>query len=260
MEKFSADETLPISVNSLRDEARDKLRRWIMTGQVQPGDRIIETDIARQFGTSQGPIREALARLEEEGLVARIPYKGTYATEIVPQEIYHTFRLRAQIECNGLEITMGHLSGQQMQELADIVDQMERAADEHGDDYFHQAQLDMAFHGHLIDWAGVQVYKRAWHSLEFSIQRFLNLVHPSFFANNRRMVIRQHVELLEIFQSGNVSHAQAAMRSHIMLIWDIMGSELLGTDRLDPKRVRSLGAGESAAHDAPPPDMAPVQN
>lgn len=215
-----------------------------MTGQIQPGERIIETDIARQFGTSQGPIREALARLEEDGLVRRIPYKGTYATEIIPQEIYHTFRLRSQIECNGLELTMGRMTDQQRHDLADIVGQMQGAAKEHQDGYFHQAQLDMAFHGHLIDWTGVRVYQRAWHSLEFSIQRFLNLVHPSFFANNRGMVIQQHVELLSIFQSGNVGRAQTAMREHIMLIWDKMGPELLRTERIDPKRVPSLDTAE----------------
>ncbi len=258
MKTVSVDEHLPISVKSLRNEARDKLRRWIMAGQIQPGERIIETDIARQFGTSQGPIREALARLEEDGLVRRLPYKGTYATEIIPQEIYHTFRLRAQIECNGLELTMGRMTDQQRYDLADIVDQMRQAATEHKDDYFHQAQLDMAFHGHLIDWTGVRVYQRAWHSLESSIQRFLNIVHPSFFANNRGMVIQQHVELLSIFQSGNVDRAKTAMREHIMLIWDKMGPELLGTDRIDPKRVRSLDVADPDGDEASS-DEAPVR-
>lgn len=238
-------ELLPISVKSLTDEARLKLRHWILTGRIQPGERIVETEIARLFGTSQGPIREALRGLEEDGLVCSIKNKGSYATEIIPREIYHTSHLRTQIECNGLEVTIPKMTDQQMDSLLAIVERMKSAID-HPDGYYRQAELDMEFHGQLLGWAQVEVYQRVWNTLALSIQRFLNIIHPSFFSNNRRRVSHQHAELVWIFRERDVAAAQAAMREHIMLIWDTLGPELLQHDRLDPKDVRSVS-----------PDVAP---
>lgn len=234
-------EHLPISVNSLKDEARLKLRRWILTGRIQPGERIVETEVARMFGTSQGPVREALRGLEEDGLVCSIKNKGAYATEIIPREIYHTFRLRTQIECYGLEVTIPHIADVQLDSLMGIVEQMKTAIDD-PEGYNRQVELDMEFHGRLLSWAGVEVYQRVWNTLELSTQRFLNIVHPSFFSRNRRRVIHQHVELVRIFQERDAARAQAAMREHIMLIWDTLGNELLQHDRLDLKDVRDVGS------------------
>lgn len=245
MRPINDHERLPITANSLRNEALDKLRRWILTGRIQPGERIVETEVARLFGTSQAPVREALGRLEEDGLVCRVPYRGTRATEIIPKEIYHTFRLRAQIECNGLEVTVPAMTEEQTAQLAAIVDRMQDAMIRFKEDYFYQAQLDMEFHALLLEWAEVDVYRRAWHSLKFPIQRFLNLVHPSFFAHDRRAVIGQHWDLVSIFQTHDFVRAQEAMREHIMLIWDQLGPELLVYDRLDPKMVRSVDLNQN---------------
>lgn len=145
-------------MRSLGHEAYDRLRRSLMTGQIAPGARIIETEMARQFGTSQAPIREALARLREDGLVRRLPYKGTYATEIIPRELYHTCRVRAEIESNGLELTVGRLTQTQIAELQALVSRMDALAADTPQEYFQQVQMDMAFHRRLVEWTDIAVY------------------------------------------------------------------------------------------------------
>lgn len=245
MKTVNTSDSLPITTNSLRIEAYAKLRRLILTGTIQPGDRIVETEMARMFGTSQAPIREALAKLEEDGLVCRQPYRGTYATEIVPKELYHTFRLRTQIECNGLELTAGRLTHDQIDELAEVVQEMEGAVGDSPIRYFREAELDMKFHALLLNWAGIDVYDRAWRSLESQVQRFLNLVHPTFFAKRRDHVVTQHRELIQVLQQPDVEIVQSRMRHHIMMIWDTLGSELLNYDRLDPAQVPSVDFPEN---------------
>lgn len=237
------DDGLPISMRSLGHEAYDRLRRSLMTGQIAPGARIIETEMARQFGTSQAPIREALARLREDGLVRRLPYKGTYATEIIPRELYHTCRVRAEIESNGLELTVGRLTQTQIAELQALVSRMDALAADTPQEYFQQVQMDMAFHRRLVEWTDIAVYQRIWHSLELAIERFLNLVHPSLFAHDRSLVVQQHRDLLKIVQQGDVLRAQAAFRQHIMLIWNKLDDSVVAADRFDLSRVPTLESG-----------------
>ena len=85
-------------VKSLTEQVYDHLRVDIVTGRLQADDRLVELEIAASMGTSQAPIREALQRLEREGLVTRRGRSGTYVTGWVLDEIYEIFAIRAMIE------------------------------------------------------------------------------------------------------------------------------------------------------------------
>ncbi|MCY0899366.1 MAG: GntR family transcriptional regulator [Firmicutes bacterium] len=233
---------------ALKDDAREYLRRWIVTGRIAPGQRIVETEVARKLGVSQGTVREALRGLEEEGLVRLIPFRGALATELVPLEIYHTFRLRTQIECDSLELTLPNFSEERIQLLEQIIQHMWEATDQTA--YEIQSRWDVAFHHQLVMWTGVSVYDRVWRALESHVQRFITLVHPTFFSNNRVFVIQQHEELLKIFRSQSVAAAKAAMQEHIMLIWRINGDELLKKPVLDLSELTTYAAAIGRASPA----------
>ncbi|QHE63316.1 GntR family transcriptional regulator [Rossellomorea vietnamensis] len=96
----------PTKVNtlaSLKDEVKKKLTKDIITLKLKPGDRIVETEVAKKLGISQVPVREALRGLEEEGLIKTIKYRGAFVTDINPVEMYHMFSLRAKIETDAIE-------------------------------------------------------------------------------------------------------------------------------------------------------------
>ena len=85
-------------VRSLADQVYERLRADIITGRLEPDARIVELEVAQTMGTSQGPVREALQRLEREGLVRRQAHSATFVTRVSNDEIYELFCIRAVIE------------------------------------------------------------------------------------------------------------------------------------------------------------------
>ncbi|MHB1628928.1 MAG: GntR family transcriptional regulator [Bacilli bacterium] len=217
-------ETLPI-VDSLRHRIRISLRESIISGKLKPGQRIVETEIARTMGISQVPVREALRGLEEEGLVRSVTYKGAYVSPIVPEEMYHTFLLRTQVEKNALAIIVPNLSDENYSVLDNIVKQMHCIPPDC--EYAQQTQFDIGFHSQLIAWSNVEVYMRTWQMLYAHVQRFITLIHPSYFSDHRNAVIQQHEQLLAILRTKNVQLAQDHMHNHIMMIWNERGLDWL---------------------------------
>jgi DNA-binding GntR family transcriptional regulator len=236
-----ARDELPISMNSLKDEVKLRLRKWIVNGRLKPGQRIIETEIAKQFGTSQVPVREALRGLEEEGLVRTVQYKGAYVTDLILDEIYHAFLLRAQIEGNVLKLIIPTMTEKHYIQLEKIVEQMRRVEGDTA--YVLQSQLDVQFHRQLIQWAEIDIYLRIWGALDGHVQRFITLTHPSYFSDNRQGVLKQHEDLITVFKQRDVKMAQAAMTKHIMLIWNHDGLELLKKLELNSTDESDLSGG-----------------
>src|SRR3954453_647287 len=82
----------------LREDIRDRLMEEILNGRLAPGDRIVETRVARQFGVSQAPVREALRDLELFGFVVSSPFRGAIVREIPVEELVQIYPIRAMLE------------------------------------------------------------------------------------------------------------------------------------------------------------------
>src|ERR687884_101601 len=76
----------------------DQLKRVIIAGELRPGDRVLETDLAEQLGVSRGPVREAFRQLEQEGLLVSYPHRGTFVATVPDEEIDEVYALRAHLE------------------------------------------------------------------------------------------------------------------------------------------------------------------
>jgi DNA-binding GntR family transcriptional regulator len=210
-----------LEVSSLKDEVKDQIRDAILTGVLQPGARIVETQIARMFGISQVPVREALRGLEEEGLVRTVKYKGAYVSELVLDEIYHSFLLRSQVESGALDVVVPKLESVHFDELNNIVEQMRAVKND--DSYVVHSGLDVLFHSRIIEWAGVDIYMRIWNLLNGHVRRFITLMHPTYFSDNHVTVVKQHEELVTILQTKDVMRAKKAFIEHIMHLWNVQG-------------------------------------
>src|SRR5699024_3413499 len=94
-------ETIEIDANQgarLSDQVHDALVDGITTGVLEPGQRLVETDLARKFGVSQAPVREALRRLESAGMVLHLKRRGSFVAEIGKQEARHAYEVRSALE------------------------------------------------------------------------------------------------------------------------------------------------------------------
>src|SRR5512134_3352525 len=118
-----------ISRNVLSAQVKERLLEAILDGRYPPGARIVETRVARELGTSQAPVREALRDLEGLGVVETTAFRGARVRRPSAAELLEAFAVRAELESLGARLAVGRLSDEDLEELAGYVDQMQRAAE-----------------------------------------------------------------------------------------------------------------------------------
>jgi DNA-binding GntR family transcriptional regulator len=200
-----------LSLVPLKDKVKEVLRDDIILNNLKPGDRIVETEVAKKLGISQVPVREALRGLEEEGLIKTVKYKGAFVTEIDKVEMYHIFSLRAEIETNTLELVIPKLTNKDVGELYDIVERMKNG----NLDYLTQSKLDMEFHRTIIQWSKIEAYNRIWAMLNSHIRRYITALNPEVKIMPDE-VYKYHLDLIKVLEKRDIENAKATFREHIM--------------------------------------------
>lgn len=201
---------------SLTDQVYHHIRADIIHGRLAPGVRLVEMEIAQQMGTSQGPVREALQRLEHEGLVERHARSATYVTQMSLAAMFDIFSIRSMVEGCAVRQTAQQMTPAHCETLRSLVEQM-RAAARRGDIATLVAQ-DMEFHRCICTWSGNPTLLRVWAPLISQTERFVAQTHPRYFADLVE-VADAHLPTLDALCRGEVEEAVAALRDHIMLVW-----------------------------------------
>jgi DNA-binding GntR family transcriptional regulator len=201
---------------SLTDQVYHHIRAEIIHGQLAPGVRLVEMEIAQRMGTSQGPVREALQRLEYEGLVERHARSATYVTQISLAAMYDIFSIRSMVEGCAVRQTAQQMTPPHYETLRSLVEQM-RGAARRGDIVTLVAQ-DMEFHRCICTWCGNPTLLRVWAPLISQTERFVAQTHPRYFADLVE-IADAHLPTLTALYHGDVEGAVAALREHIMLVW-----------------------------------------
>jgi DNA-binding GntR family transcriptional regulator len=205
-----------ITDRSRVDQVWKQLRSAILHGQLLAGDRLVELDIAARLGTSQGPVREALQRLEHEGLVIRVAHTGTFVSPLSYDDMREVFDVRAAIEAAAIRRTAVRITAAQCAELAALLEAM-RASGAAGD-MASLADHDMAFHERICTWSGHATLLRAWRLLFVQVQRFIIQTHPHYFPNLVD-VANQHVALLDALAAHDQDLAAQRICEHSRIIW-----------------------------------------
>jgi DNA-binding GntR family transcriptional regulator len=128
----------------LSEEAYDALRAAILGGRLQPGARIVEADIARQMATSRSPVREAVRKLEHEGLVEYVPRRGTIVVGLSRDDVADADQLRAHLEAFGARLAATRASEDQLTRLLELIERMRECAASH--DLEGLVVADVEFH------------------------------------------------------------------------------------------------------------------
>jgi DNA-binding GntR family transcriptional regulator len=194
----------------------EQLRTEIIQGQLAPGTRLIEMQIARRMGTSQGPVREALRMLEHVGLVERRTRTATFVSPIVPHEIYELFKIRAVIESYAIRRAIKHITNTECDELNELITVMHKSGLQN--DIMTLFENDLLFHRRICEWSKSHVIIQAWMPLYFQIQRFIIHNHPDFFTNLTD-IADTHKPILQALREGKPNNAARVIRTHIMLVW-----------------------------------------
>ena len=212
----SSKRSLRLAETSLAQRVCSQLRSEIIYGILPPGERLVELEIAERMGTSQAPVREALQRLERDGLVERRARSATYVSAPVMAEIYELFAIRSLVEGFAALHAARNISPVQCDELHELVEQMRRAA--RNDDTIVLVDADMDFHQRICEWSAMPTLLRVWMPLYAPIQRFIAQTRKQYFPDLVE-VADTHLPIVATLRQGNGEEARRVMQEHVMLIW-----------------------------------------
>jgi DNA-binding GntR family transcriptional regulator len=198
-----------ISRSVLSDQVKDRLLQAILDGRYPPGARIIETRVARELGTSQAPVREALRDLEALGLVETTAFRGARVRRPSAAELLEAFAVRAELESLGARLAIPLITDADIEQLAGYVRDMQQAAN--ADDTYAEAAADAAFHGRIVALASNATLERVWRTLEPFSRTYITIVAP---GADRRWIADEHVPILEALRRRDTALAVEVMHRH----------------------------------------------
>jgi DNA-binding GntR family transcriptional regulator len=203
----------PVS-RTLSDHVIQQLRQAILTGQLKPGQRVVEREIAEAMQTSRGPVRDALKSLENERLVVRYPHKGTFVAWLNLQDAEEIYSLRQAIESVAVDYAIKNATAEQIDELDRLVETMAVQAER---DYteFEATDIDLEFHHTMCRISGHKRLLKAWEALNPQI-RMLLLYHRTRLPEDfRERGVEWHRQIVEALRRRDAELVQQLLRKHL---------------------------------------------
>jgi len=196
--------------HSLTSALKLELERMIFDGSIAAGERLNESTLAARFGTSRGPLREAIQALGEQGLVSFTRNRGAFVRRLTIDEAQELYDLRAALDDEvgrKLATTLRDDESAAIETLLRTMDKQAKAGDIHG--YYPN---NLLFHDLLVTYAGngrlAEIYRRI--TRELHLFRLQGLYAGGAVPSNF-----EHWQILKAIRSGSAERAAAAMRSHI---------------------------------------------
>ncbi len=196
----------------MQEIVTETLREAILRGQLKPGERLDQIEIAERLGVSRMPVREALRRLEAEGLVAFYPHRGVLVSDLSNDEIEEVFGIRVALEAMAVRLAIPRLTDDILQEMAGIVTAMEGVED----DPPQWASLNNQFHLRLYQASGRARLCSLIEVLRYTVQPYV--VSDISLPEHARRAAQEHRELLEICRRGDLAAAEQSIRKHLMAV------------------------------------------
>lgn len=200
-----------LNYRTLRQEVVDAIRTKILNGELRPGERIKEKEIAQTLGVSRGPVREALRQIEQEGLIRYERNVGCSVRRFNENDIREVCILRATMEILAIQLCQGHFSYESLYRMEQALAQMERSQQENN--LAAMVEADNQFHGESIRQTGYPKFQELWDNLATSNTAVFN----SWAVSGERELPNQrkvHEELLLLYRRGNVEELCQAIRKH----------------------------------------------
>ena len=198
-----------ITRSVLAEQVKDRLLQDILSGRYPPHSRIVETRVAREVGTSQAPVREALRGLEALGVIEIMPFRGARVRRPSIRELLEAYAVRSELESLGARLGIPQMTDGDLAELEALHEAMQEAAgigDRH-----EVAVRDAAFHARLLALAGNRTLERVWRSLEPFSRTYITLVAPGADAH---WTADLHPRILAAVRSRDPEAVAAALRQH----------------------------------------------
>ncbi len=196
---------------SLVDDAYEQIRRRILDNAWPPGHRALEQEVAMALGMSRTPVREAMLRLQGEGLVEVVPRHGMRVLPVSPTDMREIYQILTALECMAAELLAQRVpSDQELAPLVAATQAMDKALK--AEDLDAWAAADERFHAHLIDLAGNR-------QLQATVLNYWDRAHRArmFTLRLRPKPVnstKEHMQMVERLRAGDAAGAAAVTRAH----------------------------------------------
>lgn len=191
--------------------AYDAIKQAILAFRYKPGDALVEAELSKQLNISKTPVRDALTRLEREGLVTKVAYTGTYVSEITSQSVMEVFEIRAVLEglaarqaTSAFTIADLALAGQLLTRQADLLAK---------GDLSGASEANRQFHSLIVQRSNNQYLSSMLANLDAHIQRYRVLSKAQRGAQSTS--VQEHQRVLDAIRAGDAAGAESAMKSHL---------------------------------------------
>lgn len=200
---------------NLRGQTYKILKNMIITREILPGKKIIEETLAQEIGVSRTPIREALFRLEHEGIVKIIPRRGAFVVNQSKENIIEVMQIREVLEALIVRLVTPLLSKPDIRELKSCLEKLsDTPEDERHVIEYNDSELE--FHGLLLKKCPNPMLRQMMEMVNSRLQiiRLRTVVLPGRAVKS----LDEHAELLKVIETGNAEEAELLMRKHVISV------------------------------------------
>lgn len=203
---MTLDEYLP-----LRDVVFNTLRDAILKGELEPGERLMEVTLAQKLGVSRTPIREAIRKLELEGLVKMTPRKGAEVAQITLKDLTDVLEVRRHLEELAVELSCKKAAETELEELRQCHEEFKHKIE--ADDLTEMAVADVALHDVIYRTTGNNRLIQILNNLREQMYRYrLEYIKDE---HKRKVLVEEHKVLIDAISARDVEAAKDAIRKHI---------------------------------------------
>ena len=204
----------PINLDTyqpLREVVCEALRDAIKKGILEPGERLMEVQVADELGISRTPVREAIRKLEQEGYVIMMPRRGTYVADISESDVKEIFEIRSALEALATGLAARRIEQDELEMLQGYLLEIENYI--HEKDIEKIVETDIKFHGLLYQVSRNERLVAIISNLKEQLARFRTL--SMSYPGRLQETLEEHSEMVEAIANGDVSAARDAAERHM---------------------------------------------
>lgn len=203
---------IPIdSYKPLRDVVVESIRQAIISGQFPPGMRLMELQLAEEMGVSRTPVREAIRKMELEGLVVMIPRRGAYVADISIKDINEVYEVRTALDVLSAGLAAERIDKSEIQEMRELL--AEEAALVEARDYPKIIDNDTAFHDVIYRASGNTRCMNIISNLREQITAIRGRSMP--YPGRVEIMLKEHRAIFDAIAAGKVEKAQEAVQTYM---------------------------------------------
>ena len=210
--------TLHIENKPLRERVLDALREAIITGELKPGQPLVEMELASQLGISRAPLREALQTLAQEGLIETAAYRGAIVRPLTRTDIEELYSLRSVLETFAIQRLIAQNNPENVVKLRECFELMLAAAQ--NGDLTDVNQIDRLFHDTLIELSQHSLLSITWSSVSNRVRQVMALRNQR--NTDITTIAYNHLPIIDAIEQLDVELATTLIQRHVATSGDLL--------------------------------------